>query len=117
MTGTFVGSEVIGQTAVQIAGHGAGNLAAEAAIAGSITVGGEAALSATSEGVGQAAARLFRRLQTRYAESRAAWLSAWLERELVGNLLVDLRHGAEATRAPAYVKTTAAIASLREMGA
>jgi hypothetical protein len=116
VTGTFVGSEMIGQTAVQIAGHGAGNLAAEAAIAGSITVGGEAAVSAASEGVGQAAARLFRRLQTRYAESRAAWLSEWLERELVGNLLVDLRRGAEATQAPAFVETNAAIASLREMG-
>ena len=69
VTGTFVGGEVVGQTAVHLAGHTAGNLAAEAAIAGGITVGGEAVVSATGEGVRQASARLFRRLQTRYAES------------------------------------------------
>jgi len=117
VTGTFIGSDLVGQTVVQIASHGASNLAAEAAIAGSFTVGGEAVVSATSEGVGQAAARLFRSLQARYAESRAAWLSEWLERELVGNLLKDLRRGSEASHSTAYLETMAAIASLRDMGA
>ena len=116
VTGTFVGSEVVGQTAVQLASHSAGNLAAEAAIAGGITVGGEAVVSATGEGVRQAAARLFRRLQTRYAESRAAWLATWLERELLGNLLVELREGAEAPRSPAFREVAAALTALREMG-
>ena len=56
VTGTFVGSEMVGQTAMHLAGHTAGNLAAEAAIAGGITVGGEAVVTATGEGVRQAAA-------------------------------------------------------------
>ena len=71
VTGTFVGSEVVGQTALHLAGHTAGNLAAEAAIAGGITVGGDAVMTATGEGVRQTAARLFSRLQNSYAESRA----------------------------------------------
>jgi len=116
VTGTFVGSEVVGQTALHLAGHTAGNLAAEAAIAGGITVGGEAVVTATGEGVRQAAARLFRRLQTSYAESRAAWLAGWLDRELLGGLLADLRRGAEAQRSPAFREVTAALAVLRASG-
>jgi hypothetical protein len=115
VTGTFVGSEVVGQTAVHLAGHTASNLAAEAAIAGGITVGGEVVVSATGEGVRQAAGRLFRRLQTRYAESRAAWLAGWLERELLGGMLGDLRLGAEAPRSAPFRETAEALAALRQM--
>ncbi len=102
VTGTFVGSEVMGQTALHLAGHTAGNMAAEAAIAGGITVSGDAVMTATGEGVRQTAARLFRRLQNSYAESRAAWLAGWLDRELLGGLLADLRRGADAQRSPAF---------------
>ena len=115
VTGTFVGSEVVGQTAVHLAGHTAGNLAAEAAIAGGITVGGEAVVSATGEGVRQASARLFRQLQSRYAESRAAWLAGWLDRELLGGLLGELRHGAEAQSSPAFREMAAALTALRDV--
>jgi len=116
VTGTLVGSEVVGQTALHLAGHTAGNLATEAAIAGSITVGGEAVVTATSEGVRQTAARLFRRLQASYAESRAAWLAAWLDRELLGGLLADLRGGAEAPRSAGFRAASSALAALRELG-
>ncbi len=114
-TGAFVGTEVVGQVAVQAAGHTAGNLATEAAIAGGITVGGEAIVSVTGESVGQAASRLLRQLQTRYAESRARWLAHWLDQEFIGGLLTELRHGGEATRTPAYQETAAAITALRAM--
>lgn len=114
VTGTFVGSEMVGQTAVQMAGHTMGNVAAEAAIAGGITVGGEAVVTATGEGVRQAAGRLFRRLQTRYAQSRAEWLVGWLDRELLGSLLDDLRTGADAARSSAFRDCTTALAGLRE---
>ncbi len=116
VTGTFVGSEVMGQTALHLAGHTAGNLAAEAAIAGGITVGGDAVMTATGEGVRQTAARLFRRLQNSYAESRAAWLAGWLDRELLGGLLADLRRGADAQRNPAFRAAVAALSALREVG-
>ena len=55
-------------------------LAGEAAITGGVAGGGEALLSSAGEGIGQAAARLFTRLQSRYAQQRAAWLAGWLER-------------------------------------
>lgn len=116
VTGTFVGSEVVGQTALHLAGHTAGNLAAEAAIAGGITVGGDAVMTATGEGVRQTAARLFSRLQNSYAESRAAWLAGWLDRELLGGLLTDLRRGADAQRSPAFRAANAALAALRDVG-
>ena len=52
--------------AVQAAGHTAGGLVTEAAIAGGITGGGEVAISTAGEGVRQAAGRLFSRLQSHY---------------------------------------------------
>jgi hypothetical protein len=52
-------------------------------------------VSTTSEGVRQAAGRLFGRLQSRYTQQRAHWLAEWLERELLGDLLADLRRGAD----------------------
>jgi hypothetical protein len=98
--------------AVQAAGHTATGLATEAAITGGIAGGGEALVGATGEGVKQAAARLFRRLQNRYAESRADWLAGWLERELLGDLLVELRRGADVARAREFAEVEAAIAAL-----
>jgi hypothetical protein len=70
-------------------------------------------VSVTGEGVKQAAARLFRRLQTRYAELRAAWLAGWLERELLGELLAELRRGALVPQSIAIRDVEAALAELR----
>lgn len=86
------------------AGHAAGELATEAAIAGGITGGGEAIVSTTSEGIRQAAARLFGRLQSRYAQQRAGWLASWLEDELLGDLLGELRQGAEVPQGEAFAQ-------------
>ena len=97
------------------AGHAAGELATEAAIAGGITGGGEAIVSTTSEGVRQAAARLFGRLQSRYAQQRACWLAAWLERELLGDLLADLRRGAEVPRCEAFREVEEVVERLRDL--
>lgn len=94
-TGLHFAGDLVGQAAAHAATTTAGHLATEAAIAGGITGGGEVLVSSTSEGVRQAAGRLFIRLQSRYAQQRARWLAEWLERELLGNLLVDLRRGAE----------------------
>ena len=68
----------------------AGHVAADAAIATGIT---EAVVSTTGEGARQAAARLFRRLQTRFAQKRAQWLADFVEKQLLGDLLAELRRG------------------------
>ncbi len=96
------------------AGHAASELATEAAIAGGITGGGEAIVSTTSEGVRQAAARLFGRLQSRYAEQRAEWLAKWLEAEMLGDLLSELREGAEVPESDAFKDVQAVVERLRE---
>ena len=102
ISGWVVAGDVVSQAAVQAAGHTASELAAEAAITGGITGGGEAIVSTTAEGVRQAAGRLFARLQSQYAKQRAGWLASWLEKELLGDLLVELRDGAGVTRSQAY---------------
>jgi hypothetical protein len=115
VSGWILAGDLVGQTAVQVAGHTAGNLAAEAAIAGGITGGGEAVVSATGAGVKQAAAQLFRELQSRYAQSRADWLTRWLETELLGGLLADLRRGAEAPQSREFEEVGSAIEALRQV--
>ena len=102
VSGWIVAGDLAAQAAAHAAGQTAGGLATEAAIAGGITGGGEALVSTTSEGVRQAAGRLFTRLQSRYAQSRAAWLAGWLEKELLGGLLTELRHGAEVPDCQAF---------------
>ncbi len=116
-TGLHFAGDIVGQTAIQVAGSTAGHIATEAAIAGGITGGGEAIVSTTSEGVRQAAGRLFIRLQSRYAQQRAAWLAEWLEQELLGELLADLRHGAEVPQSEPFRQVEAIVQSLRELGA
>ena len=96
VSGWVLAGDLVGQAAVHTAGH----LATEAAIAGGITGGGEALVSTTSEGVRQAAARLFRRLQSRYAQQRARWLADWLERELFGDLLDECIAARKCRRRP-----------------
>ena len=105
VSGWVVAGDIVGQAAVHAAGSTVGNLATEAAITGGIAGGGEALVTSTSEGVRHAAARLFGRLQSRYAQQRAAWLAAWLENELLGDLLRELRQGAEVPRSPEFRRT------------
>jgi hypothetical protein len=115
VSGWVLAGDLVGQAAVQAAGHTAGQLATEAAIAGGIAGGGEALVSTTSEGVRQAAARLFRRLQSRYAQLRARWLADWLERELLGELLGELRRGAEVPQGKAFGEVEAAVKRIRDL--
>jgi hypothetical protein len=111
-TGLHFAGDLAGQAAAHAAGATAGHLATEAAITGGITGGGEALVSTTSEGVRQAAGRLFIRLQSRYTQQRARWLAEWLERELLGDLLADLRRGAEAPEGKEFQEVEATIAAL-----
>ena len=85
----------------------------EAVIAGGTTVGGEAVVSATGEGLAQAAARLLRSLQLHYAKLRAKWLAEWLERELLGKLLGPLRQGAEICQSRPFREVELALDQLR----
>jgi hypothetical protein len=93
--GLHAAGDLAGQAATHAIGVTAGQFAQEAAITGGITGGGEALVSGASEGIRQSAGRLFLRIQTRFAQQRAAWLAGWLEEELLGYLLCELRRGAE----------------------
>lgn len=108
-SGLIVAGDVVGQTAAHVAGHTVTNLAAEAAIAGGIAGGGEVAVSATGEGIKQAAAIFFTRLHDRYKEERAHWLVEWLNREFLGDLYTDLRRGAAIASDPALREARAAL--------
>jgi hypothetical protein len=112
ISGWLVAGGLVHDAAVQVAGHTVGQVATEAAITGGITTGGEALVATTGEGIKQAAGQLFRRLQSHYAQQRAAWLASWLETELLGDLLAELRQGAEATQHEAFVAAQAAVRSL-----
>ena len=115
-TGLHFAGDLVGQAAAQAASTTAGHLATEAAIAGGITGGGEALVGSTSEGVRQAAGRLFGRLQSRYAQQRAGWLAEWLERELLGDLLADLRRGADLPEGKEFREVETAVTALRMEG-
>ncbi len=101
-TGLHFAGDLAGQAAVQAASQTAGHFATEAAITGGIAGGGEAIISTTSEGVSQAAGRMFLKLQSRYAQERARWLADWLEQELLGSLLGELRQGAEVPQSKVF---------------
>ena len=115
VSGWIVAGDLVGQAAVQAVGQTAGGLATEAAIAGGITGGGEALVSTTTEGVRQAAVKLLGRLQARYAHQRAEWLAAWLENSLLGELLEELRQGAEAESCDAFRDAEKALENIRDM--
>lgn len=117
VSGWILAGDVIGHAAAHVASQTAGHLATEAMIAGGTTVGGEAVVNVTGEGVTQAAARLFRRLQLRYAELRAKWLAGWFERELLGRLLSPLRQGATLVESPSFREVELALATLRSASA
>jgi hypothetical protein len=111
-TGLHFAGDLAGQAAAHAAGQTMGHFATEAAIAGGITGGGEALVSSTSEGVRQAAGRLFVRLQARYAQQRARWLADWLEHEFLGDLLGDLHRGAAVASSEAFRAVEASMADL-----
>lgn len=113
ISGWVLAGDLVGHVAVQAAQQTASHLATEAAIAGGIAGGGEALVSTTSEGVRQAAGRLFSRLQARYAQQRAAWLADWLEHELLGDLLAELRRGAEVPQTAAFCQAESILEQLR----
>lgn len=108
VTGWGMAGDLVGQAA----GHTAVELAREAAITGGITGGGEAVVAGAGEGVRHAAGRLFGRLQSQYAHQRAEWLANWLEHELLGDLLVELRQGAEAPAAAEFRRLQEALERL-----
>jgi len=91
VSGGVLAGDLVGQAAAHAAGHIVGQIATDAAIATGIT---EAVVTTTSEGARQAAARLFRRLQTCFAQRRAQWLAEFMEQQLLGDLLSELRQGA-----------------------
>lgn len=116
ISGWHVAGELAGQAAAHAATHTASQLAQEAAIAGGIAGSAEALVSTTSEGVRQAAGRLFVRLQSRYAQQRAEWLAKWLEHELLGELLADLRRGAEVPQSGPFREVVDAVEQFSRLG-
>lgn len=114
VSGWVLAGGLVHEAAVQAATHTATELATEAAVAGGITGGGEILLGTTGEGLQRAAARLFGRLQTRYAEQRASWLANWLERELLGQTLNELRAGAELPQSEEFLAVERSLEALRE---
>lgn len=109
VSGGVLAGDLVGQAAMHAAGHVAGQVAADAAIATGIT---EAVVTTTGEGARQAAARLFRRLQTRFAQKRAQWLADFLEKQLLGDLLAELRLGAAVPESTEFQKVEAAMQEL-----
>ena len=113
VSGWIVAGDLVGHAAAQALHQTAGHLAAEAVIAGGFAGGGEALVSTTSEGVRAAAGRLFLRLQQRYAQRRAGWLAGWLEETLLGDLLRELRRGAEIPGGAAFREVEQLLAALQ----
>ena len=113
VSGWMLAGGLVEEAAVHATAHTAGELATEAAITGGITGGGEAIVSTTGEGLRHAAGQKFRRLQDRYARRRAAWLAGWLEEELLGDLLTELRRGAEVPHSEAFQEVEAALEALK----
>jgi hypothetical protein len=106
VSGGVLAGDLVGQTAM----HAAGQIAADAAIASGI---GEAAVSTAGEGVRQSAARLFRRLQAGFARKRAQWLADFLENQLLGDLLAELRQGAAVAVSDEFKQVEIAVSDLR----
>ena len=115
VSGGLVAGDVVGQVAAHAASQTATHVATEAAIAGGITVGGEAVVNVAGEGIQQAAARLFRRLQAGYAESRAAWLAEWLGREFLGGLIDELNTGGGLAETADFREAETALAALSRL--
>jgi hypothetical protein len=110
ISGGVLAGDLMGQAAMHAAGHMVGQVAADTAIATGIT---EAVVSTTGEGARQTAARLFRSLQTRFAQQRAQWLGDFVEKQLLGDLLVELRQGAALPESIEFRKVETAMAELK----
>jgi len=95
---------------MHVAGQAAGHVASEAIVAG----GGEAIVAGGGEGIRQAAARMFRRLQARFAEKRAQWLADFLDDQLLGDLLTELRQGAAVPESIEFKNVQAAMDDLED---
>ncbi len=105
VSGGVLAGDLVGQAAMHAAGHVAGQVAADAAI-------GEVVVASGGEGTRQAAARLFSRLQTRFAQKRAQWLAGFVEKELLGDLLAELRRGAAVPESNEFREVQAAMEGL-----
>jgi len=103
--------DIFGQALANIAGHTAGELATAAVVTG----GGEAAVGVAGSGLKHGAARLFSRLQSDHAARRAARLTEIFERELLGNLLVELDRGAQLGTGAETARVQAAVDELRKL--
>jgi hypothetical protein len=86
------------------------HVAADAAI----VVGGDLGVTTAGAGLKHALAQLFRRIQEQYARRRAEWLAGWLERELLGSLLLELREGADTPRLPAFARAERLVAEMSQ---
>jgi hypothetical protein len=109
VSGWVFAGDVVGQAAMHVAGNVGGHVVSEVVVAG----GGEAIVAGSGEGVRQAAARLFGRLQARFAQKRAQWLADFLERDLLGNLLTELRQGAAIAESSEFKDVEQAAAELQ----
>jgi hypothetical protein len=94
VSGWFLAGGLVHEAAAHVAGHTAAQIMTEVAITGTVAAGGEVAVEGAGDSLKLAAARLFSRLQERYANRRAMWLAQWLEGAWLGGLLSDLREGA-----------------------
>jgi hypothetical protein len=103
--------DVLGQALVNVAGHTASEIAAAAVVAG----GGEAAVGVAGTGLKHGAARLFGRLQAQHAARRAAQLTEIFERELLGDLLVELDRGSRLGTGGETARVQNAVDELRRL--
>ncbi len=109
VSGWVFAGDVVGQAAMHMVGQVAGHVASEVVVAG----GGEAIVAGGGEGLRQAAARLLGRLQLRFAQKRAQWLADFLEDQLLGDLLAELRQGAAVAESIEFKEVEAAMAALK----
>ncbi len=111
----FGGMMMIDGVAAQAAGQAATHLATEVTVASGITGGGDAVVAASSSGVARAAARLFGNLQRRYAELRVRWFYETIQEVLLGDVMSELRAGAEIPQGSAFQEIERSLAQLEEM--
>ena len=86
---------------------------AEAAVTGGLTGGDEVVVEGTSQGLKRTAARFFHTFNEHYARRRAEWLSGFVERELLGPVLSELREGAQVVETEAFRNVERALKELK----
>jgi len=105
LSGALGAGELIGQAA----GHAASHIVVESAAAVATTVGADATITEAAK----PALVLLQNLEQGYAEHRAGWLAAWLERHWLGGLFEELNRGANLSRCEAYLQAEDALQCLR----